>query len=641
MKKKLLIVEDEFIVANDLSLILKKAGYIVTGIAGSVRSARDLIEDSRPDMVLLDISLHGKLNGIDLARELNEKFIPFIYISANSNRTILEEAKSTRPNGFIVKPFREKDVLVTLEIAFYHHQHSLEYWAGQYRSLEDRLQKLVASSDRDQMSVVRAFQSVIPFDFCYIDTFSKGDSTGYLRIGFNEYQKLGISEIRNITKVSFTNEADRILPKAPQILDDHKILAIGNDGSVHSVMIDHFRLRSVMILPLLTDQSPVGCVYFYSRLNEAFSAEFLNILIDLQEIINKILLEDTRPITKHYSFDTQITMNESRVISEDEVVFDKMVGKSPSLLRVFDLIRNVAPMNTSVLILGESGTGKELVASSIHANSSRGNKPFITVNCATFPENLVESILFGHEKGSFTGATNRSIGKFEQADQGTIFLDEIGEMPLEMQVKLLRVLQEREFERIGNNTPIKTDVRVIAATNKNLEEEVAAGRFRLDLYYRLYVYPIDLPPLRERKEDIELLVYHFIDKFKASLQRSVRVSDHAMKKFKAYSWPGNIRELEHTIERSILLSRNGIIEDVKFPEIGITGSDSGFSPDSFKALKEVEREYILSVLKNCHGKIFGAGGAAEILKIPTSTLNSKIKKLGIRKEEIYSGREEG
>ena len=294
----------------------------------------------------------------------------------------------------------------------------------------------------------------------------------------------------------------------------------------------------------------------------------------------------------------------------------------------------MAPTETSVLILGESGTGKERIADCIHNLSPRKGKPFVKVNCAALPSTLIESELFGHEKGSFTGATDKRIGKFEKADQGTIFLDEIGEMPLDLQVKLLRVLQEKYIERIGSSDITKIDVRVIAATNRNLEKEVAEGRFRLDLYYRLNVFPLELPSLRERTEDIPALAEHFINLYNRKAGKKITgVSDKVLKTMTSYGWPGNIRELENFIERNVLLAKGTTIEEMIIPASQKNGKQE--TDDSYvKTIHENERDHIIKVLKKCDGKIWGPGGAAEMLNIPPSTLKSKMKKLGIRKENI-------
>jgi transcriptional regulator with GAF, ATPase, and Fis domain len=259
----------------------------------------------------------------------------------------------------------------------------------------------------------------------------------------------------------------------------------------------------------------------------------------------------------------------------------------------------------------------------------------VKVNCAALPANLIESELFGHERGAFTGAIDRRIGKFELANQSTLFLDEIGEMPLEAQSKLLRVIQERELERVGGKQTIKIDVRLIVATNRNLEEEVKAGRFRADLYYRLNVFPIILPPLRDRAEDIEPLMHFFVEKFSRNTGRKIRkIKPSVIQQLKSYTWPGNVRELEHLIERSVLLTTDGMLNEVYIPQ----NSDTNKEQQTYfgnRTLEDVERSYIIEVLKRCTGKISGIGGAAEILNIPGNTLHSKMKKLGITKADYF------
>lgn len=436
---KILIVEDEFIVANDLRLMLQKAGYTVVGIASGVVQARKLIESKQPDWILIDIILKGALTGIDLARELLTQHIPFLFISANTNQEILEAAKTTNPYGFLVKPFREKDLLVMLDIAFFRHE------------METKQQQ-------------------------------------------------------------------------PAVLQD-----------------------------------------------------------------------------------------------------TGMVGRSAAFANVLDHISKVAHSNTSVLITGESGTGKERVAAAIHRASARSHQPMVTVNCAALPLSLVESELFGYERGAFTGANQQRIGKFEQANGGTVFLDEIGELPLEAQVKLLRVLQQREVERLGGQAIIPIDVRIITATNRNLEKEVAEGRFRLDLYYRLNVFPIEVPPLRERKDDIEPLAYYFLEKFGKTVNK---ISPAVLRQMKEYPWPGNIRELEHLIERQVLLAEGQEITSMDLrsqPDITpVTSSET------IKTMEEMEKEHIIRALKASQGKVSGAGGAAAALGIAAQTLFAKMKKFGIK-----------
>jgi DNA-binding NtrC family response regulator len=454
VKAKILIVEDQFIEANNLQMILERAGYRVCSIARSVPIALKIIAAEKPDMVLLDIFLQGNLTGIDLAKDLAEKKIAFVYISANSNKQILDAAKSTKPYGFLVKPFREKDVLVMLDVAWYLHQQNQE----------------------------AVFQKN--------SKFSKG-----------------------------------------------------NDRSN-----------------------------------------------DLTHII----------------------------------------GSSPAMVELLDNIKIVGVTDTSVLILGESGTGKELVAQGIHRISTRKNKPLVVVNCAALPANLIESELFGHEKGAFTGALYRRVGKFEQANGGTIFLDEIGELPLELQVKFLRVLQEKEIESIGGS-PKKIDVRIIAATNRNLEEEMAAGRFRIDLFYRLNIFPLFLPPLRERGSDIIELANYFLAAYARKQGKTISgFSQPVIKAIQEYSWPGNVRELENMMERSVLLSSGPIVDTMNLPKDYFQQNDTR-DVNRVKTMEENERDHIISVLKRCDWKVYGSGGAAEMLDMNVSTLNSRIKKLGIEK----------
>jgi len=314
--------------------------------------------------------------------------------------------------------------------------------------------------------------------------------------------------------------------------------------------------------------------------------------------------------------------------------FTGIVGSSPQLQDILHLIERVAPTNCTVLLTGETGTGKELVAHAIHNSSPRRAKTMIKVNCAALPPNLIESELFGHERGSFTGATEKRIGKFEQAHQSTLFLDEIGEMPPELQVKLLRALQEKEIERIGGHSSIKVDTRIIAATNRDLEKEVDEGRFRADLYYRLNIFPISLPSLRDRRDDIPLLTTHFIEKLSKRTGKTITsISSYALQQITSYDWPGNIRELEHTIERSILLSDGQTLNHIYLPArrlpIPARQADE-FVP---KTISENERDHILNMLRYCNGKVSGSKGAAQFLGIPPSTLSSKLKKMGIQKAQ--------
>lgn len=451
MKPRILIVEDLFIESRSLEVILTKAGYDVCAIASSVRDALAVIERGHVELVLLDIILKGPQTGIDMGHILNRKDIPFIYISGNAGRKILEKVKETKPYGFILKPFREKDILITLDIA----------------------------------------------------------------------------------------------------------------------------------ISLRTHKKDLSIKY-----SAASSAKEL------------------------------IAQNKAT----------RLYGESMAMCELYEQISIAADSNISVLISGESGTGKELVAREIHALSNRKNEPLVVVNCSALPLTLIEAELFGYEKGAFTGAAEKRIGKFEQADGGTIFLDEIGELPIEVQVKFLRVLQEREIEPIGGRLK-KIDVRVIAATNRILEDEVAAGNFRLDLFYRLSVFPITTTPLRAHKSDIPLLVEHFIQHYAAESSKIMTgVSEQVLSQLDNQDWPGNVRELENLIHRSVLMNPGPMLTRLVYarPPVAVTNGKD-------KTIAENERAHIISVLEKCQWKVSGRKGAASILDIKVSTLNARLKKLGIVK----------
>lgn len=317
---------------------------------------------------------------------------------------------------------------------------------------------------------------------------------------------------------------------------------------------------------------------------------------------------------------------------------DKIVGSSGALQKVLSLVSKVAPTDASVLITGETGTGKELVARAIHRRSRRSSRVFVSVNCAAIPRDLIASELFGHEKGSFTGALQRRLGRFELAAGGTIFLDEVGELPVETQVALLRVLQEHEFERVGGTRSIRTNVRVIAATNSNLHAAIQAGMFRSDLYYRLNVFPIEMPPLRERREDIPALIEYFIDRCARELGKNIRgIDERTLALLQAYPWPGNIRELQNVIGRSVIMCET---ENFSVDQTWLSEQSLATEPDSALGLSEKlaaqEKEMIEAALRESAGRVFGPSGAATKLGMPRSTLESKIRSLKISKNSFRS-----
>jgi len=312
----------------------------------------------------------------------------------------------------------------------------------------------------------------------------------------------------------------------------------------------------------------------------------------------------------------------------------RIVGNSPALKSVLEQVQMVGPTDSTVLILGETGTGKELIAGAIHSISGRSGRPFVKLNCAAIPAELLESELFGHERGAFTGAVAQKLGRFEAANTGTLFLDEIGDLPLTSQAKLMRVLQEQEFERLGSTTTRHTDVRIVAATNQDLGELIADQQFRPDLYYRLNVFPIILPPLRERVSDIPLLVRHFVEKYGARMSKQIsRISDDSMDALERCPWPGNIRELQNFIERALVLTKGDVLELPPQPSVLVTNSVP-------VTLRESERHHLLKALESTNWVVSGPFGAAARLGMPRTTLMYKMQKHGIRfRKRLETGSE--
>ena len=334
-------------------------------------------------------------------------------------------------------------------------------------------------------------------------------------------------------------------------------------------------------------------------------------------------LSDIKQLKKHLEAERAYLQEEIKF----EYNYENIIGQSDEIKYVLYKVEQIAASDTTVLVLGETGTGKELVARAIHSQSLRKDRALVKINCATLPANLIESELFGHEKGAFTGAHARQLGRFEVANGATIFLDEIGELPLELQPKLLRVIQDGEFERLGSSQTIKVDARVIAATNRHLEEEVRKGRFREDLWYRLNIFPITVPPLRERREDIPLLVDYFVGKISKRLGKFIEsIPITVMNTLQGYHWPGNIRELENVLERAVINSSGPklhLVDELKKPHKDLTMAT--------KTLDDVERDYIVKVLEQTQWKVSGENGAAEILGLDRSTLRARMRKLGIQK----------
>ena len=403
------------------------------------------------------------------------------------------------------------------------------------------------------------------------------------------------------------------------------IYAALKDGEVHQIRDEVFWRKDGSSFPVYYTSTPIldegeiiGAVIIFQDVSEIKQTE-----AKLTHALNEIHQLKERIQAENIYLQEQINLNHD---------FEDILGQSQSLKTVLHQVEQVAPTDTTVLILGETGTGKELFARALHNLSHRNKRPLVKVNCATLPANLIESELFGHEKGSFTGATTRRIGRFELAHEGTIFLDEIAELPLELQAKLLRVLQEGEIERLGDSKTIKINVRIIAATHRNLNQMVADGSFREDLYYRFNVFPLTLPPLRERQQDISLLTQCFINKYANKMGKQVNhIPQTVMDNLLNYNWPGNIRELENVIERAVILTSG---QTLQIPVLKNNQENRTTDDQSLLTLAEMEKSYIIKVLENTGWLISGEQGAATILQMHPNTLRSRMSKLGIRRASI-------
>ncbi len=412
--------------------------------------------------------------------------------------------------------------------------------------------------------------------------------------------------------------------RKPVMLDPSNLDRFNSDGFRRMVANG---LRAGCVLPLISRDRVLGTLNVGTRRETSFTADDVDLLT---QVANQIATAVENALAFSEIEDLKEQLAQEKLYLEDEIRtehnFEEIVGDSPVLKRVLRQIETVAPTDAAVLIEGETGTGKEVFARSIHNLSRRRDRTFVKINCAAIPAGLLESELFGHEKGAFTGALAQRAGRFELAHRGTLFLDEVGDIPLELQPKLLRALQEQEFERLGSTRTLRVDVRVIAATNRNLAQMVAEGQFRGDLYYRLNVFPLEAPPLRERREDIPQLVRYFIQKYALRLERNIEtVPAEAQRALADYAWPGNIRELENFIERAVILSRG--------PVLNVSISDlrphSDTPANNAATLEAAERDHILRVLAETNWMVGGPGGAAARLGLKRTTLQSKMKKLGI------------
>jgi formate hydrogenlyase transcriptional activator len=491
-------------------------------------------------------------------------------------------------------------------------------------------------------SISETLLRVISFDRCAITLYQpQRDAFRFLAVEgdlHSDYFRSGLDESRNETCLAWVFDHQRPLlrrdlAKEGQYANERRLVAED--------------IQSMCVLPLVFQGRSIGTLSLVSREKDRYSDEDA---VFLQEVANQVVLAIQNMQSYQEIESLKARLEKENVYLREELRtehnFEEIVGNSPAVLRALGAVDQVAPTDATVLIYGETGTGKELVARAIHSRSARNGRALVNVNCSAISAGLVESELFGHMKGAFTGALERRIGRFELAHGGTIFLDEIGELSLETQVKLLRVLQEHEFEPVGSSHPVRVDVRVIAATNRNLREAIQAGLFRSDLFYRLNVFPIELPPLRERRSDIPQLVAFCVSRFSKRLGKKIDgVSRESMEKLMNYPWPGNIRELQNVIERAVILSVDPTLR-LDRDLMPVAASTKGMetreanapehsqadlkSPKPLPTLDEVDRNHILAALQHAGGVVDGPRGAARILNLHPNTLRHRMAKLGIK-----------
>lgn len=577
-----LMVDDTPANLGVLYELLSEVGYDVL-VAEDGESALERAAYARPDLILLDVMMPG-IDGFETCRRLKERpdtrDIPVIFMSALSDT--VDKVKGLRLGAvdYVTKPFQHEEVLARV------HTHlTLQRLKRELAEREARLTAIVTGA----MDVIVAF-----------------GADGRITL-FNPAAECvfgcAAAEVLGQPLDSLLSEPLRQVVREYQRRDEPTLWV---PEGLHALRTggEPFPVEATLSRATVAEQPLYTMILRDIAARKQAEAEFNRL-----HGLNLYLRDEIQA----------------------EHDFEEMVGASAALRAVLREVETVASTQATVLVTGETGTGKELIARALHNRSARQAKPLIKLNCATIPANLAESELFGHEKGAFTGALARKLGRFELANGGTLFLDEVGELPLDLQAKLLRVLQEGEFERVGGSQTLKTDVRVIAATNRDLEQRCREGQFRPDLYYRLNVFPIQSPALRDRREDIPLLVRHFVQKYAASLGKTIETVPLAtLARLQAYSWPGNVRELQHVIERAVIVSRGATLEFGDW--LREPTAETGIGKASVTTLEEMEREHILKTLEITGWRVSGESGAARLLGLKATTLEARMKKLGIERK---------
>jgi len=601
---RILSLEDD---PNDSDLIREslEAGDIVCEVARAETQAEFLacLDEGSIDLILADYTLPS-FDGLSALRLALDKWpeVPFIFVSGTLGEEVAIEALKIGATDYILKT-RLSRLVPSVHRALRE---------SQERAERKRAEEALRRSETYLAEAQRLSRT---------GSFGWDVSTG--EIYWSE-ETFRIFECDPATKASIefvlerTHPEDRVLVRQ---VTEHALAERNRFDYEHRLQMPDGSVKFVRVVahPALGEEGGLQFVGAVTDITDRKRAEH-----DLQCAFHEIKR------LKDQLYEENVALREE---IDKTSMFEEIVGESPALQTVLSRVAKVAPTDSTVLIAGETGTGKELVARAIHKRSHRATHAFVGVNCASIPSSLIASELFGHEKGAFTGATQRRLGRFELAEGGAIFLDEVGELPPETQIALLRVLQEREFERVGGAKTIRANVRVIAATNRDLGDSIDAGTFRSDLYYRLNVFPIEMPALRERREDIPLLVEYFIDRYSSKAGKKIRGIHRAtLDRLQSYAWPGNIRELQNVIERSIILSEteNFVVDESWLPVEQDTQSQTGLA----RMPASKEKEAIEAALAAAGGRISGSSGAAAKLGVPPSTLDSKIKALKINKHRF-------
>ena len=628
-----MIVDDETENLRVLATLLSQQGHTVRSFSNGKAALKSAQADP-PNLILLDIRM-PHMDGFEVCTQLkanaSTKDIPVLFLSAIDAPGDKVRAFELGGDDYIAKPFQSEEVLarINTHLTVSRYRRDLENMNRKLEVLvEERTEDLIEankslrkeievrrsaqaaheeSEERYRSIVTTANEGIVTVDPQMMITFANAAMAQL--IGSSVDDIVGRHSLDFIPEEDREDILSRFKDRERGVGEQFEGRIVRKDGQIRWV----HRSSSPIMAP---DGRYLGTIIMFTDITQRKQSE-----IELERAYAEIA-----QLTQQIEADKNYLQEEIKL----EHDFEQIIGNSDAIKYVLYRLEQVAETDAAVIILGETGTGKELIARALHSTSARAERPLIKVNCATLPAQFIESELFGHVKGAFTDAVADRQGRFELADKGTLFLDEIGELPLDLQPKLLRVLQDGEFERLGDNRTVKTEVRIIAATNRDIKALVAEGKFREDLWYRLNVFPITLPPLRDRKADIPLLVNHFVRRIGKRIGREInRIPNSVMKELAAYDWPGNVRELKHVLERSVIISdgRSLSLHEQLLP--------SAKHAPSTKALShaDMERHHILRVLKQTRWVVEGPKGAARILKLHPNTLRYRMKKHGIRRPE--------